>query len=508
MFRLLLKALLFLSLLWIYSYGYASNLIVSPIRYEIDAEPWESMVRTAFITNNSSEPILISAWKQDFVPSQDAGVPDFALSGNDHLNFSLQEWITYDEEAFILWPFEKKEVTIYIDIPEGASPGWHYGSVFFGKDDGTDTRRWNLVYVRVQYWILLLINVKWEVIEELHLNGVSVQDWSWTTLELPEDEIWEELETEDVLDNAGLKIICSLGNLIPDQYKWGYEDRYKEKCWDLSSAEDLENIGDEDFEIEFKIPFVNEWNTHVKPTWKVKLVDEDGTVTWEKIVDYIPINNLWGNILPGTSREFLSNCEWFTYKWYDEEGNEVIKYLTPGQYYTLKNQNERPFIMFWEKVLERVGNKKIKAIFDIEYKKLSGEVVSFNAAKEFNISYKEKYVGLNMYIIRIMLWVLFFIFVLYLIRLMRTEVCTNCKRRASKRLKVCPYCNKRKRLAKVSEPEVEKVPVKSKAPAKAVATKVATRKASTTKKAPAKTTKAKSTTKTTKAAKTTKTAKK
>jgi hypothetical protein len=59
--------------------------------------------------------------------------------------------------------------------------------------------------------------------------------------------------------------------------------------------------------------------------------------------------------------------------------------------------------MFWEKVLERVSSKKIKAIFDVEYKKLSGEVVSFNAAKEFNISYKEKYVGLNMYVIRIML---------------------------------------------------------------------------------------------------------
>ena len=159
MFRLLFKVLFFISLLWVYAYGYASNLIVSPIRYEIDGDPGESFVRTAFITNNSSEPILISAWKQDFVPSQDAGVPNFALTGNDHLNFSLEEWITYDEEGFILWPFEKKEVTIYVYIPENASPGWHYGSVFFGKDDGVDTRSGNFVYVRVQYGILLLINV-------------------------------------------------------------------------------------------------------------------------------------------------------------------------------------------------------------------------------------------------------------------------------------------------------------------------------------------------------------
>jgi len=218
------------------------------------------------------------------------------------------------------------------------------------------------------------------------------------------------------------------------------------------------------------VKLVDEDGNVLKRVWKEILIDEDGAVTWEKIVDYIPINNLWGNILPGTSREFLSNWEWFSYKWFDEDGNEVIKYLTPGQYYTLKNQKERPFIMFWEKVLERVGNKKIKAIIDVEYKKLSWEVVSFNSAKEFNISYNEKYIGLNMYVIRIMLWILFFIFLLYLIRLARTEVCKNCKRRASKRLKVCPYCDKRKRSANISDLKTEKTIIK-KAPAKVVPVK-------------------------------------
>lgn len=508
MLKIIFKLLLFISLCFFYAIWNANNLIVSPVRYEIEIDPWESLTRTAFITNNSDEPILISAWKQDFVPSQDAWVPDFWLTGNDHLNFSLEDWISYDEEAFILWPFEKREITFYIDVPENASPWWHYGSVFFWKDDGQDTIEWNIVYVRVQYGILLLINVRWEVIEQLHLKWVSVQDGSWSTLEVSDDDLWDDINTEEILDNAGLKIICSLGNLIPEKYKWGYEEKYKEQCFELTSAEDKEeqDIGDEDFDIEFKIPFVNEWNTHVKPIWKIKLIDEDGnvlkrvwkevlidedgTITWEKIVDYLPINNFGWNVLPSTSREFLSNWEWFSYKWYDEEGNEVIKYLTPGQYYTLKNQKERPFVMFWERVLERVSNKKIKAVFDIEYKKLSGEVITFNAAKEFNISYKEKYIGLNMFVVKVAAGIVGLIFLLYVIRLIRTEVCHFCRRRNHKKLKACKYCNKRKKIDR--DPDL-----KPKKTTTTRATKTAT-------KAP-KSTKA---TKTTRTAKTTKTTKK
>jgi hypothetical protein len=64
--------------------------------------------------------------------------------------------------------------------------------------------------------------------------------------------------SEDILDTAGLKIICSLGRLIPDQYKGKYEESYREKCLDLSFAEGEEDPDDQNFDIEFKIPFVNE----------------------------------------------------------------------------------------------------------------------------------------------------------------------------------------------------------------------------------------------------------
>lgn len=90
-----------------------------------------------------------------------------------------------------------------------------------------------------------------------------------------------------------------------------------------------------DFNVTFHIPFQNGGNTHIKPEGKIILTDEtnkpfekigkeiikdeNGSVIGEKIVDYLPLNDQGGNILPNTTREF--NIDWigFPYKSYDDK---------------------------------------------------------------------------------------------------------------------------------------------------------------------------------------------
>jgi len=98
-------------------------------------------------------------------------------------------------------------------------------------------------------------------------------------------------------------------------------------------AKTLENQNS-DFNIKFDIPFDNSGNTHIKPLGKIILKDENGkelkaigkevivndlgAVIGEKIVDYIPINDTGGNVLPKTKRIFESEWKGFPYKTYDE----------------------------------------------------------------------------------------------------------------------------------------------------------------------------------------------
>lgn len=222
-----------------------------------------------------------------------------------------------------------------------------------------------------------------------------------------------------------------------------------------------ENINKNDnnnFEIKIGIPINNIWNTHVKPSWKIVLTDENWkeikgvwkeviknekwAIVWEKIVNYLPFNDVWGNILPWTKRVYESDWKWFPYKSYDNEWNIVINYWTPTEYYTEQNLNKKTFIMPWERICSKISHKKITASFNINYPDENWDNVEYNSAKEFYVDYKEQYVWINPYFF-ILLWLLWLIlFLIFLIFKKKKVKCINknCKRKINKDIKICPYC--------------------------------------------------------------------
>jgi len=223
-----------------------------------------------------------------------------------------------------------------------------------------------------------------------------------------------------------------------------------------------ENNSEEEFEIIFEIPFENTWNSHIKPKWSVTLVDEDwntikqiwreviindnGAVIGDKIVDYIPINDTEGNVLPKTLRVFEWEWKWFPYKKYDESWEQVTTYWTPGEYYTNQNISERQFLNIWERVSQKQENKKITALINVAYTNHEWEEIEFNSAQDFEIQYVKEYIWVNPYVI------LFFIMILVILLLVwiwfwiigkRKKKCKHCKAKVRKNWKVCPKCKKK-----------------------------------------------------------------
>lgn len=522
MFRIL--CILLLSLFWylIQTYG-AINYEVTPIKYELDMLPGESRTIPASIRNKWDTSVILPITKSDFQASGPGWVPSFVR--RSELVFPdqwISTWLTLWESSVSLAPGEKKTIDVTINVPESATPGGHYWAVLF-RNPGSESSAWWTVGINVDYGILILINVAWEVIIDVEIEDPIISWWSswgranpsfnrswwnsssnsswessrWSVLEstnnnsssgtsssnstrdsiesIPittspepvDDDSWYLWE-ENWVPVYELADECPLGDFTPSRYDgrcfWGEPWLFSGKgispenaiTW-LWEAE----LSNNDFQIDFAFPINNKGNTHIKPTGKVILTDEDGkkikgiwrqvrvnefgAIVGEEIVDYIPINSENGNVLPKTKRVFTSQWKGFPYKNFDERGNQIVNYLHPSDYYTQQNKQNSGFLMFWERVSEVRQNKTITADIELTYPDVDGKDILFNTAKEFPIRYVEQRVSLNPYIILgLMLLFLAWIMMLWVIRwwLIATKkrYCWSCDEKIQSHWKTCPHC--------------------------------------------------------------------
>ncbi len=440
--------IIFISLFFFYiSNTFANiNLTVSPIKYEINAYTWDVITKQAILYNYSDSIQNITTWKSDFQANWTTWDPQFVRKSElVYPDQELASWIDIDIDNFSLNPWEKKEINFTITVPDNATPGWHYAWVFF-KNNNSDNSSWTKVWINIDYWVLVLVNVDWKIIEKAEVE-TTIISWWWGRSALTKDK-------------------CPLWDLTSSYYDWKCIDDlwiYWNIDKNIDKLNDIDNNNLElsDFNINFSIPFINDWNVHIKPTWTITLTDEDWNIikwiwkkivtnnnwaiVWEQIVDYLPINDNNWNVLPSTKRIFWTDWKWFPYEWYDEKWKKVIKYWTPEEYYTKQNIEERWFLMPWERVNERINNEKINANIELWYTNQDWENIEFNSAQEFYVNYKEKYIWLNPYFFLIIILILLLILLLWLIFRKKTIKCIECNKKIDKDMKICPYCGKKQK---------------------------------------------------------------
>jgi len=321
-----------LSVIWINISFWAIDMDVSPIKYEIEWNKWDIIKKIAIIENNSSIDANIHLWKSNFISSDQAWVPKFLdYNDNSFPNQEIASWISINQKDFVLKAHQKKEVEFTINIPSDATPGWHYWAILFknNNSNNSSTTVWNSVWLEVNYAVLLILNVWWELISK----------WTvWNPIITVVNNNWNGWLSNYIPPK---KDDCPLWDLTISKYDW--------KCIDALYWREKQEVKmpkkDDNFEVKIEIPFKNDWNTHIKPKWKVTLVDENWEVIkwiwresklndnwaiiWDEVVDYIPVNDAWWNILPNSERNFDSYWKWFPYKSYDKDWNQVIKYWTP-----------------------------------------------------------------------------------------------------------------------------------------------------------------------------------
>ncbi len=403
------------------SFATGIDLSYSPVKYELDGNKGDSLTRTATFYNNTDKTLTIDTGKSDFISNGTSGVPQFVKKSElAYPDQQLASWITISTPSFIIGPHSSHDISFTINIPQDAPPGGHYWAVFF-KYRWVNSATGVGVWVNVDYGIIILLNI-WGVVT---MNGGV--NAPWITISWPGGAIKE--------DNASTINTCILVDIV----NWSFNSSCIvdiPKIFDVW-VRTLSNISSSDYEswglfaIDFNIPFTNSGTTHIKPEGEITLIDENwkqllwigkesikndlGAIIWEKVTDYLPFNDSDGNVLPWTTRVFNPIWNGFPYKSYDDQGNQIIKYWSPWEYYAKKLTEKNWYIQFWQEVRSIEKHQTITAKIDVSYIGKDGKWVSSKIIRTFPISYTADTIGINPFVALIIL-IVFIIFCIWLIR--------------------------------------------------------------------------------------------
>lgn len=330
-----------------------ADISISPLKHEITIEKWQSDIKTIKIKNDWDTAVTLYSAKEDFIAGDDSGFPRF-IKPEDLPNpeLSLTNWIELENESITLAAGESKQVRFTVNVPQTSEPGGHYWVIFFGPE----AEEWAQVSVIQRLWVLLLIDVPGEV-------KIA---WEFT-----------ELST-----------------------------------WNQQNGTFLNKESFNAFPIAFSTMFNNSWNTHLKPKGKIELVDENwevlrkvwkekiispaGALIWEKVVDYIPVNEWGWNVLPSSDRRFISNWEWFGYTVLNEtNGQKEVQFKNLTEYYIDKTSEEQKFIKFYQTVKTRTVTKPITANYYLYFEGKDNKRQDLRTSNTFFVTYDEKYIWIN-----------------------------------------------------------------------------------------------------------------
>lgn len=368
------KFFIFLSVFFIYFNVSNASLSISPLKHEFTINQWTSKTASVKITNNSANSMTLYSSKEDFVAWDDTWTPKFVkVEDQKNPELSLTNWLKIENENITLAPGETREVKFSINVPAWAEPGWHYWAVFFSPG----TPSWAQVAVVQRLWVLVLINVPGDVKIDWNLEKFSLQKKSGTWM--------------------------------------------------------IDATSFDEFPISFKVLFKNNWNIHLKPKWKIEITDENwetlkniwkesitstaGAYIWEKMVDYIPVNDVLWNVLPKSERKFENTWEWFWYSVLNEDGTKSVKFKNLTDYYASKAAENQAYLQFWQSVHERKVTKTFTAKLALNYEWKDKAKKEFNKENKFQVTFQEKYIWINYYILTFIIillwWSLYYFFILW-----------------------------------------------------------------------------------------------
>lgn len=148
---------------------------LSPLTFELTANPGETVTNVLRVTNTEGYPIGITIDVEDFIAVGEEGQVALEDPSTD-FTYSLAKWVTVTPQAFVLGGNDMVTVEFTVNVPIDAEPGGHYGSVL--ATVSASAPEGGGVGVAQKIGSLILLNVAGDVEERLHIAEFSVPNYS------------------------------------------------------------------------------------------------------------------------------------------------------------------------------------------------------------------------------------------------------------------------------------------------------------------------------------------
>lgn len=359
------------------------NLRVSPIIYKISGNPGDTITRTITVSNVDQRMYHLTTATSDFHAQGKEGQPVFVRKSE--LVFADQElssWIKLPLDTFSLAPGASKKMDFTIKIPNNATPGGHYGAVFFQDHSSNTKSGTGNVGVYVDYGVLVLLTVNGDIVSSgsVDIENVQIHTSSGPGWQSPDN--------------------CPVGDLSPSPFDHACVFPLFS---DPSNIPSITHSGSENSRVNFIVPFINNGNIHLAPHGKITIkdtsgnilksigraidVNEEGAIVNQSIVDYIPFNDAFGNTLPKTTREYTMSWLGFPYMTTDDKGNNTMKVQSLSEFFSEKNSREGWFLYPWQRLRESLKTENYTADFDISFTGVHNEIQNTKFSRNFQVSY-------------------------------------------------------------------------------------------------------------------------
>lgn len=135
----------------------STSLQISPPTFELGAGAGRSLSNTVRVLNPTDKPISVAAVVKDFIATGEDGSVN--LVEEDKTTYSLASWVSVEPASAVIPAKAAIPFTFTINIPKGAEPGGHFGSIVFSTEDKNEEIKGSGAKLTTEVGALVLLNI-------------------------------------------------------------------------------------------------------------------------------------------------------------------------------------------------------------------------------------------------------------------------------------------------------------------------------------------------------------
>jgi hypothetical protein len=152
-----------------------SGLSISPLHNQLNLDPGQSAILKINIKNITNNDVTAKAYVNDFKADNKTGNPVIITDPKLQLQTSIKKFVTATDVPLAVG--EKKEVSVPVNIPAGATPGAYYGIIRYRAiPAGSTAPKEGEVSLSASVGTIVLIHVKGDLKEQAQLSALRVYD--------------------------------------------------------------------------------------------------------------------------------------------------------------------------------------------------------------------------------------------------------------------------------------------------------------------------------------------